>query len=72
MKITDITLSLLGCCIENTDFYEYFGSLREEGRRWGMVNAPLVEEGHLRPPDGPGWGAEWDEEQVRHLTVQEI
>ena len=36
-----------------------------------MLNAPLLEEGCLVPPDGPGWGAEWDEEHVKALTVEE-
>ena len=67
----------LGCCIENTDFYEYSSGgdggdgLRKAGEVWGMVNAPLVEDGHLAPPDGPGWGAEWDEARFRSLIVAE-
>lgn len=65
----------LGCCIDNTDFYEFFGaagdSLRKTGQRWGLMNAPLIEEGYIAPPDGPGWGAEWDEERFRSLVVEE-
>ena len=64
----------LGCCIDNTDFYEFFGatgdSLRKTGERWGLLNAPLIEEGHIAPPDGPGWGAEWDQNRFDALTVE--
>jgi L-alanine-DL-glutamate epimerase-like enolase superfamily enzyme len=64
----------LGCCIDNTDFYEYnrlsADGLRVEGERWGMVNAPLIEDGQIAPPDGPGWGAEWDEERFQSLVVE--
>ena len=63
-----------GCCIDNTDFFELFGAsaprdLRAEGEEWGLLSAPLIEGGHIAPPDGPGWGAVWDEERVRSLTV---
>ena len=49
----------LGCCIDNTDFYESFSAAsdgnRLQGQEWGMLNAPLVTEGHLSPPDvSPG------------------
>ena len=64
----------LGCCIDNTTFYEFFGrngeELRRDGERWGMVNAPLIADGHIAPPDGPGWGAEWDEKRFQSLIVQ--
>ncbi len=63
-----------GCCIDNTDFFELFGAngprdLRTDGEEWGLLSAPLIEDGHIAPPDGPGWGAVWDEERVRSLTV---
>jgi L-alanine-DL-glutamate epimerase-like enolase superfamily enzyme len=61
----------LGCCIDNADFYEYFRSNREAGLEWGLLNAPLIEEGHIAPPDGPGWGAEWDEDKFQSLVIQE-
>lgn len=65
----------LGCCIDNTDYYEYFlttaDGQRRDGQEWGMLNAPLIEEGHLAPPDGPGWGAEWDEARFRSLLKAE-
>jgi L-alanine-DL-glutamate epimerase-like enolase superfamily enzyme len=44
---------------------------RRAGAQWGLLNAPLLEEGCLAPPDGPGWRAEWDEEHVKALTVEE-
>ncbi len=59
----------LGCCIDNTDFYEISGipgGARRPGAEWGLLNAPIIEDGHLAPPEGmPGWGAEWDEEVFR-------
>ena len=63
-----------GCCIDNTDFYELLGPatplrLRAEGEEWGLLNAPLIEDGHIAPPEGPGWGAVWDEDRIRSLTV---
>lgn len=65
----------LGCCIDNTSYYEYMSgdarALRAEGERWGMVNAPVVQDGHIAPGDLPGWGAEWDEERFRSLIVAE-
>ena len=65
----------LGCCIDNTDFYESFSAAadgnRQQGQEWGLLNAPLVSEGHLSPPDGPGWGAEWDEERFNSLVSAE-
>ena len=66
----------MGCCIKNTTYYEYFGrngdELRRSGERWGMVNAPFITDGHIAPPDGPGWGAEWDEARFRSLIVQTV
>ncbi|MEW6753408.1 MAG: enolase C-terminal domain-like protein [Candidatus Latescibacterota bacterium] len=63
----------LGCCIDNTDYYEYFSTTPDAQRRagevYGLLNAPVVEDGHLVPPEGPGWGAEWDEERFRRLVV---
>ena len=67
----------LGCCIDNTDFYEYnrlsATGLRTEGEMWGMLNAPLIEDGAIAPPADAsksfGWGAEWDEARFRSLVV---
>lgn len=63
----------LGCCLDNADYYEFFGggpdALVQQGQLWGMVNAPLIVDGHIAPPDGPGWGAEWDEAVFQRLTV---
>ncbi len=65
----------LGCCIDNTDYFEAFSpepdDLRKQGEEWGLLNAPLIEDGHLKPPDGPGWGAEWDEVRFDSLVVGE-
>ena len=65
----------LGCCIDNTDYYEYFGrggdANRTQGLQWGMLNGPPIEAGHIAPPDGPGWGAEWDEARFEKLVVEE-
>ena len=65
----------LGCCVDNTSFYEYMSLdpnfLRKTGEPWGMMNAPLIEDGHIAPSDLPGWGAEWDEELFQSLVVAE-
>ena len=63
-----------GCSIDNTAYFELFGAsgprdLRAEGEEWGLLSAPLIEDGRIAPPDGPGWGAVWDEKRVRSLTV---
>lgn len=52
----------LTCAIENTTYYEYFpGGTRDEiGKEIGLTNPPLPVNGHITPPDAPGWGAEWD------------
>jgi L-alanine-DL-glutamate epimerase-like enolase superfamily enzyme len=52
----------LECCILNTDFYEYGvgGGAHKMGVEVGMLNPPAVVDGCLTPPNGPGWGAEWD------------
>ena len=65
----------VGCCVDNTDYYELLGPadprrLRAEGEEWGLLNAPIIEDGRIAPPDGPGWGATWDEERLRSLTVE--
>lgn len=65
----------LGCCIDNTDYYEHFstdaGSNRTEGELWGLLNGPLISDGHIAPPEGPGWGAVWDEARFRARVVAE-
>jgi len=66
----------LGCCIDNTDYYEYFFSAatgnRDQGADWGMLNGPLIVDGHIAPPDGPGWGAQWDEAMFDSLVVERL
>ena len=65
----------LGCAIDNTDFYEYFAMTpeanRTDGEQWGILNGPLIEDGHIAPPDGLGWGAVWDEDYFRARVVAE-
>jgi L-alanine-DL-glutamate epimerase-like enolase superfamily enzyme len=65
----------LGCCIDNTDYYEHFStsgdSNRVEGELWGLLNGPLIVDGHIAPPDGPGWGAVWDEARFKSRVVAE-
>ena len=57
------------------DYYEYFNAggdgLRKAGQQWGLLNAPLIEDGHIAPNDLPGWGAEWDEDRFASMVVQE-
>lgn len=66
----------LGCSIDNTDYYEYFvmaaDGNRKQGESWGMINGPMIVNGHIAPPNGAGWGAEWDEERFRSLVVGEF
>ncbi|MGC9348300.1 MAG: enolase C-terminal domain-like protein [Anaerolineae bacterium] len=52
----------LACAIRNTQYYEYFpgGSRDEAGKAIGLLNPSVPVDGHIVPPDGPGWGAEWD------------
>ena len=66
----------LGCSIKNTTYFESFApesdSLRKQGEQWGLLNGSMIEDGHLTPPDGPGWGAEWDEARFDSLIVEEL
>jgi L-alanine-DL-glutamate epimerase-like enolase superfamily enzyme len=52
----------LVCAIRNTSYYEYFpgGTRDEKGKSIGLTNPPVPLNGHISPPDTPGWGAEWD------------
>ena len=50
----------LGCCIDNTSFYETGGNgFVDTASTWGMVNKPPIEDGHIAPPGGPGRGVGW-------------
>ncbi|MEE2657119.1 MAG: enolase C-terminal domain-like protein [Candidatus Latescibacterota bacterium] len=60
----------LGCCIDNTEFYEAMGS-HGAGREYGLLNPPEIIDGQIAPSNLPGWGAEWDEELFRSLIVEE-
>ncbi|MBN1401448.1 MAG: hypothetical protein JXA74_11465 [Anaerolineae bacterium] len=64
----------LVCAIRNTSYYEYFpnGSRDEAGREIGLLNPPVPVGGHIRPPDAPGWGAEWDWAYFRKRRVAEL
>lgn len=53
----------LVCAVRNTSYYEYFprGSRDVVGTEiMGLQNPPVPHDGDIVPPDGPGWGAEWD------------
>ena len=41
----------------------------ELGLEVGLLNPPRIIDGCLVPPDGPGWGAEWDMELFAKRTV---
>jgi len=63
----------LVCALRNTSYYEYFpgGSRDEAGKAIGLLNPPVPVNGHIAPPDAPGWGAEWDWEWFeRHRTAE--
>ena len=66
----------LGCCIDNTTFFEFMSAqgtaLREQGERYGLMSAPLIEDGYIAPNDLPGWGAEWDMDRFNSLVVEEL
>lgn len=36
-----------------------------------LINGRRIEDSYIAPPDGPGWGAEWDEEYFRSHIVTE-
>ncbi len=59
------------CAIPNTSRYEYFpdGSRDELGREIGLLNPPMPANGVIKPPAGPGWGAEWDWKRFRAKTT---
>jgi L-alanine-DL-glutamate epimerase-like enolase superfamily enzyme len=61
----------LGCSIANNSYYEYSvgGGWQRLGPEMGMMNPPIVVDGCLVPPDGPGWGAVWDMELLQRRTV---
>lgn len=58
--------------LRNSSYYEYFpgGSRDALGQEIGLRNPPLPERGFVRPPDGPGWGAEWNWAQLDKRTVE--
>ena len=59
------------CAIPNTSRYEYFpdGSRDELGREIGLLNPSVPVAGVVKPPAGPGWGAEWDWQRFRAKTA---
>lgn len=64
----------LVCAIRNTSYYEYFpGGTRDElGKEIGLLNPPLPQNGHIIPPEAPGWGAEWDWAYFRKKRLAEL
>ncbi|MXZ02165.1 MAG: hypothetical protein F4Y88_00360 [Chloroflexi bacterium] len=62
------------CCIQNTSYYEFFpgGHLDLDGEQIGLLNPVVPIKGKLSPPDGPGWGAEWDWKQFEKRTVEVV
>jgi L-alanine-DL-glutamate epimerase-like enolase superfamily enzyme len=61
----------LGCAIANNDYFELGvgGGWLKAGQETGMANPPQIVNGCLVPPDGPGWGAEWDMAFLQSRTV---
>lgn len=61
------------CAIQNTTRYEFFpgGFSDASGREIGLENPVIPEKGRIRAPEGPGWGAIWDDRQLRRRTVAE-
>ena len=62
--------------ISNTSYYETFGEFRghseESSSEIGMLNPLEVVGGHIAPPSGPGWGAEWDWNYFNKRVVGEL
>ena len=60
------------CAIQNTSFYEHFPGrwFDEAGRAMGLQNPVTPVDGFISPPDSPGWGAEWDFDQLDKRTVE--
>lgn len=64
----------LCCGLAATTYYEFFaGGTRDTlGKQIGLANPPLPSGGYMRPPEGPGWGAQWDRpyfEKIRKAYV---
>jgi len=62
------------CSIQNTSYYEYFPGGRHDadGEQIGLLNPVAPINGRLRPPDTPGWGAEWDWTQFKKKIVEVV
>lgn len=62
--------------ISNTGFYETFGESRGHSERAateiGLLNPLEIVDGHVTPPSGPGWGAEWDWDYFQKRIVGEL
>lgn len=59
--------------ISNTTYYEYFGGEHEQSSsEYGMTNPIVPVNGRIAPPDGPGWGAEWDIQFFESRKVAEL
>lgn len=57
--------------ISNTSYYEYFrgGHADEKGKEFGLENPVVPVNGHIKAPDGPGWGAVWDSDRFKKKLV---
>ena len=61
----------LGCCLDNTSFFEAgLNDFTDKGAAWGMLNTPVIEDGHIAPSTEPGWGVQWDRDRFDHMTVE--
>ena len=59
--------------VPNTTYYEYFGGEYEQAsREFGLTNPIVPSGGRIAPPDGPGWGAEWDLDYFESKRVAKI
>ena len=62
--------------ISNTSYYETFGESRGHSERSateiGMLNPLEVVDGHVAPPSGPGWGADWDWDYFHKRVVGQL
>ena len=61
----------LGCCIDNTGYYEAgLSCFVDKGAPWGMLSTPVIEDGYITPSTEPGWGVQWDWDRFDHMTVE--
>ena len=60
--------------VAKTRYRKELGDLTELAKsidEIGLLNPPLPVDGHIAPPETPGWGAEWDRAYFAKKRVAE-